>query len=263
MEWREHSAEQEARKEMGLKRQKTIGIVPAAGVGARMAANRPKQFLEVNGIPILALTLRTLQNCDAVDRIIVVAPEDDLERCRIEVVEHFRLGKVMKVIPGGERRQDSVRLGLDAAGEDFGLVVIHDGVRPLVEGELLEKVVLAATEHGAAVAGLRARETVKEADERDLVVRTLDRSGIWLIQTPQAFSFTIIREAHERAQRERWPEATDDAALVERMGVPVRIVHGSERNIKVTTPFDLEMVRFILERGETAGTGRRERQTGI
>jgi len=263
LECRGSIAAQEVRKKMDLKRQNTLGIVPAAGVGIRMGANRPKQFLEVNGIPILALTLRTLQNCDAVDRIIVVVPKDDLERCRKDVVEHFRLGKVMEVIPGGERRQDSVRLGLDAAGEDFGLVVIHDGVRPLVEGKLLEKVVLVATEHGAAVAGLQARETVKEADETGVVVRTLDRSGIWLIQTPQAFSFAIIREAHERAQREGWPEATDDAALVERLGVPVKIVRGSERNIKVTTPLDLDMVRFLLEREERSGTWRRERQTEI
>ncbi len=242
---------------MGLKRQSTVGIVPAAGLGVRMGANRPKQFLEVNGTPILALTLKTLQDCDAVDRIIVVAPKEDLERCRRDIVERYRLQKVMKVIPGGDRRQDSVRLGLEAAGEDFGLVVIHDGVRPLVEGKLLEKVVLAAREHGAAVAGLPARETVKEADESALVVRTLDRSGIWLVQTPQAFSWSIIHEAHDRAWREAWPEATDDAALVERLGVPVKIVRGSERNIKVTTPLDLEMVRFLLERDK------RETQTGI
>lgn len=233
---------------MDLKRKSTVGIVPAAGIGVRMGANRPKQLLEVNGTPILALTLRILQDCDAVDRVILVAPEEDLERCRRDIVGRFRLDKVMEVIPGGERRQDSVRLGLEAAGEDFDLVVIHDGVRPLAGGELLEKVVLAAGKYGAAVAGLPARETVKEADECGLVVRTLDRSGIWLIQTPQAFSTEILRKAHECARREGWPEATDDAALVEKLGVPVKIVRGSERNIKVTTPLDLEMVRFLLER---------------
>jgi len=234
---------------MDLRRQNTVGIVPAAGIGVHMGANRPKQFLEVNGMPILALTLRTFQDCGAVDRVIVVAPEEDVEYCRGDIVGHFGLDKVMEVVAGGERRQDSVRLGLEVAGEDFDLVVIHDGVRPLVKGELLEKVVLAAGKYGAAVAGLPARETVKEVDEGGLVVRTLDRSGIWLIQTPQAFSTEILRKAHERAQREGWSEATDDAALVERLGVPVKIVRGSERNIKVTTPLDLEMVRFLLERG--------------
>ena len=209
---------------MGFTRRKTVGIVPAAGLGVRMGANRPKQFLEIDGVPILALTLRTIQECDAVDKIIVVAPEEELEFCQRSIVDRYRLEKVMSVIPGGERRQDSVRLGLEASGDAFDL------------------------EHGAAIAGLPANETVKQADEQGMVVRTLDRSGIWLIQTPQAFSWAIIHEAHERARREGLPEATDDATLVERLGVPVKIVHGSERNVKVTTPSDLVMVRALLER---------------
>jgi len=233
---------------MGFTRRKTVGIVPAAGLGVRMGANRPKQFLEIDGVPILALTLRTIQECDAVDKIIVVAPEEELEFCQRSIVDRYRLEKVMSVIPGGERRQDSVRLGLEATGDAFDLVVIHDGVRPLAGSGLVKKVLEAALEHGAAIAGLPANETVKQADEQGMVVRTLDRSGIWLIQTPQAFSWAIIHEAHERARREGWPEATDDAALVERLGVPVKIVHGSERNVKVTTPSDLVMVRALLER---------------
>ncbi len=199
-------------------------------------------------MPILASTLRTFQDCEAVDKVIVVAPEGDLESCRSDIVERYRLDKVVDVVPGGERRQDSVYSGIKAAGKDFALVVIHDGVRPLVERRLIEKVLLAAQACGAAVAGLPARETLKEADTSARVIRTLERLGIWLIQTPQAFSSEIIWEAHERARQEGWPEVTDDAALVERLGVPVQIVHGSESNIKVTTPFDLELARFFLER---------------
>ena len=232
---------------MGVKRQGTVGIIPAAGLGLRMGEKRPKQFLEINGTPILASTLRTFQDCEAVDKVIVVAPEEDVETCRRDIVERYRLDKVVAVIPGGERRQDSVYSGLEAAGREIALVVIHDGVRPLVERKLIEEVLLAAKACGAAVAGLPARETVKEADTRARVIRTLERSGIWLIQTPQAFSSTLIWEAHERARQEGWPEATDDAALVERIGAPVQIVHGSEKNIKVTTPFDLELARFLLE----------------
>jgi 2-C-methyl-D-erythritol 4-phosphate cytidylyltransferase len=233
---------------MGVKRQGTIGIIPAAGLGLRMGGKRPKQFLEINRTPILALTLRIFQDCEAVDKVIVVAPEEDLESSRRDIVERYRLDKVVDVIPGGERRQDSVYSGLEAAGKDFALVVIHDGVRPLVERRLIEKVLLAAKTCGAAVAGLPARETVKEADAGARVIRTLERPGIWLIQTPQAFSSEVIWEAHERARREGWQEATDDAAMVERLGVPVQIVRGSERNIKITTPFDLELARFLVER---------------
>jgi 2-C-methyl-D-erythritol 4-phosphate cytidylyltransferase len=232
---------------MGAKREETVGIIPAAGLGIRMGGKRPKQFLEINGTPILASTLRTFQDCEAVDKVIVVASEDDLETCRRDIVKRYRLDKVVAVIPGGERRQDSVYSGLEAAGKDFALVVIHDGVRPLVERRLIEEVLLAAKACGAAVAGLPTRETVKEADTRARVIKTLDRAGIWLIQTPQAFSTALIWEAHERARQEGWPEATDDAALVERIGAPVQIVHGSEKNIKVTTPFDLELARFLLE----------------
>ena len=230
------------------RKKSAVGIVPAAGLGIRMGAGRPKQFLEVKGVPVLALTLRTLQECDAVDRIIVTAPKEALAHCREEIVGKFGLDKVAAVVPGGRRRQDSVRRGLDAAGKGFDLAVIHDGVRPLAGCGLVEAVLHAAEEYGAAVAGLQATETVKEADESGCVLKTLDRSRIWLIQTPQAFSFEIIRQAHDRAEREGWPEATDDAALVEQIGVPVKIVPGLQQNIKVTIPADLEVVRLFLEK---------------
>ncbi len=241
------------KRNMILKRQRTVGIIPAAGLGLRMGGNRPKQFLEIHGTPILALTLKAFQDCTAVDRIVVVTPEREIEHCRRDIVDRYHLHKVMEVVPGGERRLDSVRLGFEAAGTDFPLVVIHDGVRPLVDRELIEKVVRAAEDSGAAVAGVPARETVKEADTSARVIRTLDRSRIWFIQTPQAFASDILREAHKRARSEGWPDATDDAALVEKLGIPVTIVHGSEKNIKLTTPFDLALARFLLEHDTDQG----------
>jgi 2-C-methyl-D-erythritol 4-phosphate cytidylyltransferase len=217
---------------------RTVAIIPAAGLGIRMGAKRPKQFLEVDHTPILTMTLRAFQECRAIDGVIVVVPGAEIEACRRDIVAGHGFDKVKNIIAGGERRQDSVRLGIEAAGSPVDLVVVHDGVRPLVDSALLERVISAAETYGAAAAGLPARETVKETDSRGEVIRTLDRSNIWLVQTPQAFTYGLIRDAHERAWEEGWPE--------ERLGMRVKMVRGSERNIKVTTPMDLEILRFMM-----------------
>jgi 2-C-methyl-D-erythritol 4-phosphate cytidylyltransferase len=227
-------------------KRRTVAIIPAAGVGIRMGSKRPKQFLEVNGTPLLALTLRTFQKCRAIDRVIVVVPGEEIEGCRRDMVSRRGFDKVENIVRGGKRRQDSVRLGIDAAGNDADLVVIHDGVRPLVDGALVERVISAAETYGAAAAGLPARETVKETDSRGQVIRTLDRSNIWLVQTPQAFTYELIRNAHERAWKEGWSDVTDDASLVERLGIKVKMVMGSEKNIKVTTPMDLDILCCMM-----------------
>jgi len=227
---------------------KAVAIIPAAGTGIRMGKHRPKQFLDVDGRPLLALTLEKFQVCPAVDTVIVVAPQKDVTYCQREIVEKHRLTKVEKVVPGGERRQDSVRLGIEASGGDYGLVLVHDGVRPLVAPDLIVRVVEAAQKHRAVITGLAAKETVKEIDENALVVKTYDRQKVWLVQTPQVFRYEDILMAHRRAVEEGWEEVTDDALLVEKMGIPVRIVEGSEDNIKVTTPRDLELVNFLVKR---------------
>jgi 2-C-methyl-D-erythritol 4-phosphate cytidylyltransferase len=213
-----------------------------------MENHRPKQFLDVDGKPLLAITLETFQVCAAIDTIILVAPQKDVAYCQSEIVERYHLTKVEKVVAGGERRQDSVRLGIEASGGDCELVLIHDGVRPLVAPDLIARVVEAAQEHPAVITGLAARETVKEIDENALVVKTYDRQKVWLVQTPQVFRYEDIVMAHRRAVEEGWEEVTDDALLVERVGIPVRVVEGSEDNIKVTTPQDLELVKFLLGR---------------
>ncbi len=227
-------------------KRRTVAIIPAAGLGIRMGSKRPKQFLEVNGTPLLALTLRAFQESGAIERVIIVVAGEEIESCRREIVSRHGFDKVGNIVAGGKRRQDSVRLGIEAAGNDADLVVIHDGVRPLVDGALVERVISAAEIHGAAAAGLPAKETVKETDSRGEVIRTLDRSNIWLVQTPQAFTYDLMRNAHERAWKEHWSEVTDDAALAERIGVKVRMVRGSEKNIKVTTPMDLEIIRLLM-----------------
>lgn len=211
-----------------------------------MGNDRAKQFLDFDGKPLLALTLKPLQLCRAIDAIIIVVPSKDVDYCRKEIVEKFQLTKVEKVVAGGIRRQDSVRLGLEAAKRDYGLVLIHDGVRPFITENAIERTILAAKTHRAVITGLPARETVKEVDSSHEVVTTCDRRRIWLIQTPQVFFYEDILAAHQRAFREGWDEATDDSMLVEKMGIPVKVVEGSEKNIKITTPNDLKLARFLL-----------------
>ncbi len=227
----------------------TVAIIPAAGLGARMGGERPKQFLDLKGEPLLAATLRPFQGSKRVDAVILVVPPEEEAYCRREIVERFRLDKVKRVVAGGARRQDSVRLGIEASEGGFEVVCIHDGARPLIDEALIERVIEAARRYGAATAGLPAKETVKELDSRGDMMRTYARENIWVIQTPQAFYYEDISRAHQKALAENWEEATDDSVLVEKLGIPVKVVKGLERNIKVTTPYDLDLARFLLDAG--------------
>lgn len=226
----------------------TVAIVPAAGAGVRMGGNRPKQFLTLRGKPILAVTLEVMHQCEQIDTIIVVVPKNDVAYCKKEIVERFAFHKVQQVVKGGLLRQDSVRMGLEAVKGHEGLVVIHDGVRPLLNPELFKKTIEAAIAHGAAIAALPAKETVKAVDDMHRVTATYDRNRLWMVQTPQAFFYRDLIKAHQMALSQGLREATDDALLVEKLGVPVRVVQGLEENIKVTTPHDLELANFLLSK---------------
>jgi len=225
-----------------------MAIIPAAGIGARMGSNKPKQFIDLCGKPILAVTLSHFQQCNLVDKIVVVVSKDDVDYCRREIVDRYKLNKVFNVIVGGKRRQDSVRKGLEAVDDLCRWALIHDGVRPLVTTELIEKVIKAAKKFRAVITGLPVKETVKELDDQSMVLRSVDRSQLWLIQTPQIFRFEDINLAHQKAIKDGCEEATDDAFLIEKMGIPVKIIGGEENNIKVTTPGDLDIARFLLSK---------------
>ena len=225
----------------------TIAIIPAAGSGVRMGGVRPKQFLDIDGKPILAITLMSFELCKEVDAIIVVTPEADVDYCQKEIINKYHLTKVIKVVAGGDRRQDSVRRGLEATEGNYQWVLIHDGVRPIISKVDIESILVAAKTHRAVITGLPARETVKEVDKEQKVVCTHDRKRMWMVQTPQLFRYQDIMEAHKKAMEEGWQEATDDSQLVERLGIPVKVIKGSERNIKVTTPNDLDLAKFLLK----------------
>jgi 2-C-methyl-D-erythritol 4-phosphate cytidylyltransferase len=217
---------------------KTVAIIPAGGTGRRMGGEISKQYLLLAGIPILAHTLSAFQRSPLVDEIILAVPEGDIAEVRRSVVEQYDLSRVRLVIAGGTERQESVKNALAHVGDGYGVVVIHDGVRPFVTGNLIERTVAAAEMYGAVSTGLTVRDTVKEVDQAGRVVKTVPREGLWLTQTPQAFRREVILAAYERALAEGF-YGTDDASLVERAGIPVRMIEGDWENIKVTTPEDL------------------------
>lgn len=219
-----------------------VAIVPAAGSGSRMGGSSPKQFLRLGGVPVLVRALRILAGSRVVQGIVLVAPPAAVERTRRLLARH-RVPRVLAVVPGGAERQESVWLGLQAVPAAADLVVVHDGVRPFITGTLVRDVVEAARRFGAASCGLPVRDTVKRVRE-GFVETTVDRGGLWLIQTPQAFRRTLLWEAHEKARRDGFL-GTDDAVLVERLGVPVRMVAGLEENLKITTPDDLARARVL------------------
>lgn len=234
---------------------KCLAVIPAAGAGLRMQSRRAKQFLDLTGRPLLVVTLEVFEHTAEVDAVVLVVPEDYLVEA-VRLKRDFGLHKIRWVVPGGARRQDSVRRGLEAAGPAFDLVMVHDGVRPLVDGGLIRRLLDAARRNRAVVPALPVKETIKEVDLESMAVRrTLPRETIWAVQTPQVFRYADLWAAHRRALAEDWSEVTDDAALLERAGLPVTIVPGSETNLKITTPRDLELARLLLARAATAGAG--------
>jgi 2-C-methyl-D-erythritol 4-phosphate cytidylyltransferase len=214
-------------------------LIPAGGIGTRLGRRTPKQFLRLGGGPILAATLRHFTRHPGVQAIVVAAPAAHVARTRRLVGRPGR--RPVDVVTGGPTRQDSVWLALQAAPAAADIVVVHDAVRPFIDRRLIDAVVAAAVEDGAAICALPIAETVKRV--RDGVVETtLDRSGLWAVQTPQAFRTAVLREAHDKARRDG-VVGTDDAMLVERLGHPVRVVPGRAGNVKITTPEDLRRAR--------------------
>lgn len=225
-------------------------IVVAAGKGTRMGTAESKQHLPLAGVPILVHTLRVFERLEAAHEVVLVVSEADVLRCEA-YIRHYGLQKVKRVVPGGAERQGSVYRGLQAAdGADW--VLIHDGVRPFVTVDEILRCWEQARRSGAAVLGVPVKDTIKQAGTDRLIMGTPERKSLWAAHTPQAFRLSAIREAHEQASRDGFL-GTDDAALMERAGYPVYMVEGSYRNVKITTPDDLEWAEWILGRGTAKG----------
>ncbi|UCG12769.1 MAG: 2-C-methyl-D-erythritol 4-phosphate cytidylyltransferase [Deltaproteobacteria bacterium] len=223
---------------------RVVAIIPAAGVGRRMGGAVEKQFLCLGGVPIVAHTLGVFQRSPLVDGVVLVVASHQRSHLTEKVLEPYSSEKLIAVVDGGRERQDSVAFGLGAVPPECELVVVHDGARPLLSHELLVSVLEAAQVHGAALAATPAGDTVKRTKD-GLVTETLERDTIWLAQTPQAFHAGLIRKAYKEAVKAQIT-STDDAALVERLGVAIHVVPGSSENIKVTTPADLIVAEALL-----------------
>lgn len=227
---------------------KCVALIPAAGQGRRMGtAPRSKPYLLLGGKPILAHTLLELEGCALIDEMVLIVEEGEIEHVRRSLLKSFQLHKVGTVVAGGLKRQDSVWEGLKAINDDCGLVMVHDGVRPFISQQILTRCIEEARDCGACIVGVPAKDTVKLVSAEKKVLKTPDRKSVWLVQTPQTFSRAVLVKAYEQAMQEGF-YTTDDAALVERLGVPVKIVEGSYENIKITTQEDLAVGEAILKR---------------
>lgn len=217
---------------------KATALIMAAGKGTRMNADINKQYMEIAGIPVLARTLGAFQKCDEIDSIVIVINEDELNLCKKNIVERYNFTKVKALVSGGSERQNSVYKGLCSLEDKDGLVLIHDGARPFVSQQNIIDCISAIKKYGACGVGVRLKDTLKISDRDGFVAQTPDRTNLWSIQTPQGFYIPIILAAHEKAIQDDFL-GTDDMMLVERQGIPVKIVEGSYQNIKITTPDDL------------------------
>ncbi|MEW5910560.1 MAG: 2-C-methyl-D-erythritol 4-phosphate cytidylyltransferase [Thermodesulfobacteriota bacterium] len=224
---------------------RTSAIIVAAGKGNRMGLDRPKQYLLLDDRPVLSHTLSVFNECNEIDGIILVLPEEDFNFCRNSILDDIRIRKPLKLVSGGKERQDSVGRGLEAVEDPEGIVVIHDGVRPFIKNSEITECIRQARKTGACALGVHAQDTLKQTDPEGDVLQTLERENIWMVQTPQAFRVRIIKTAHEHAAK-TGHRATDDARLVELTGHPVRMLKGSRINFKITTPEDLELARAVV-----------------
>lgn len=221
-------------------------IIAAAGKGKRMNADIPKQYMNIKGVPVIARTIEKFECSDCINEIIIIARHEDIDYCKKEIIEKFNFQKVSAVIMGGDERQDSVFEGIKAVNKNADIVLIHDGARPFVKKEHIEKIVEEADIFGGCVLGVRVKDTVKVCDESGYVCETPERKALWIAQTPQAFKYDIIKRAYEKARVDGFV-GTDDSMLAERVGYKVKMTEGDYDNIKITTPEDLRFGVAILE----------------
>ncbi len=223
---------------------KAAAVIPAAGMGTRMRSASPKQFLTLQGTPIVVHTLKKFLRCEEIQKIVVPLRKADIPFFE-SLLEQEKIPPLVELVVGGVHRQDSVFCGFKQIGEDTDVVVVHDAVRPFVEVELIRSVIRVALEKGGAILALPCVDTVKQI-ERNIIEATLARDKIVLAQTPQAFRYAILREGFEKARQDHF-YATDESCLVERLGYEVSVIRGSERNIKITKPGDLPLAELYAQ----------------
>lgn len=225
-----------------------FAILPAAGLGTRMAGPQPKQFLSLGGLPILIHSLRAFASVDRVKAIYVAVRKTEMERVESQVSEHGFSDRV-HVVEGGDTRQESVVHALNALpAQPDDVVLVHDAVRPLIDKATIERTIDAVAEHGAAIVGMPAVDTIKQVERTAhgaLITSTIPREFIVQAQTPQGFRYGLLQKAMTDAVEDGFV-GTDEASVVERAGLPVAVVHGSQVNLKITQPGDIELAEFYL-----------------
>ena len=225
-----------------MNREKCTAVVLAAGKGSRMGTKIQKQYLEICGKPVLYYSLAAFAASPIIDEIVLVTGEGKTDYCRKNIIEAYGITKVNKIVVGGKERYESVYKALREI-EPEGYVFIHDGARPFVDESIIERTYQAVKEYRACVAGMPSKDTVKIVDENDFAVNTPERRFVWCIQTPQVFDAELLKQAYAQ---EYTPFFTDDASVVEAMGIPVCLVEGNRENIKITTPFDLKISSALV-----------------
>jgi len=223
-------------------------IIPAAGIGSRMGLDEPKQYCLLAGIPIIVHTVRPFLRSRFIKTIIIVVPRKWLDRTRELLAEHLGDDVAVQVIPGGKRRQDSVLAGLRQLGDDIDIVLVHDGARPMVTTELIDRCYRQCIRHGAVIAAVPVKDTIKKCDEDNRIMYTVPRQDLWQAQTPQAARLELLKNCYAKFGHEA---VTDEASLLELGGIPVTVVEGSETNIKITRPEDLVMAEKMMEQEKT------------
>lgn len=227
---------------------KHTAIVLAAGKGSRMQSAVPKQYLELCGKPVLYYSLAAFEE-SFIDEIILVAGKDDISYCKEQIVERYGFQKVTEIIAGGAERYLSVYQGLLAA-EEADYIYIHDGARPFVDAAILSDAKACVEQYQACVAGMPVKDTIKIVDAEDFAKETPERKYVWQVQTPQVFSYALVREAYDMLMEDRDAySVTDDAMVVETMlNYPVKLFQASYKNIKITTPEDLQIAELFVQR---------------
>lgn len=231
---------------------KVTAIILAAGKGKRMLHSLPKHFIRLEDKPVLAYTLDAFEKCPDVNQVLVVSRSGEEEYCLKEVVEKYGYKKVLKIVIGGERRQDSVYSGIKELDEDTDIVIVHDGVRPFVSQKILSETIKLAMFADGVVTAVPVKDTIKEVGADKTIRSTPDRSSLWYAQTPQVFKKRILEEAFIMAYGDR-VTVTDESSLVERLGYKVKIVEGPPDNIKITTKEDLLLAELILRMQKKKG----------
>ncbi len=225
---------------------KNIAVITAAGKGIRLRKDIKKQYIKIKNKPIIYHTIKTFNDAEFIDEIIIVSDRENIQYMENEIVGKYKFSKVTNIVEGGSTRKDSVRKGFRKINNKNSVVVIHDGVRPFVDKNTILKSIEKANEKGAAVAGIKSSDTIKVVKD-EKVENTLDRKNLRKIQTPQTFKYEVLEDAYSVVN---WNDEkiTDEAYVVESAGYDVYIVDGSENNIKITTEFDLKFAEFLLDK---------------